>query len=207
MPKFDERFARQYRYEPPPEFPLASPYAGIVHHLSGPNESALAQTSPLRSWSAAVAKCRSMCLHFACRTASCTLARTLDSLVRVSRRVGYNLAPSAFVIKSCNRTHSMSTRRDLRPPMCQRTEGTTNLTRIAHTTTRGKTRRAPPVSSGPAVVLQPSPQQCAGNRSKKHCTTQLHHTSKVQVRCALRTTVQPQEPGSIRFTPRYFRHF
>ena len=33
---FDERFARQYRYELPSEFPLTSPYAGIVHHLSGP---------------------------------------------------------------------------------------------------------------------------------------------------------------------------
>ena len=42
---FDERFARHYRYEPPPEFPLASPYLGIVHHLSGPNRYALTQTS------------------------------------------------------------------------------------------------------------------------------------------------------------------
>ncbi|KAI3481819.1 hypothetical protein L1887_55555 [Cichorium endivia] len=31
----DERFARQYRCGPPPEFPLASPRSGIVHHLSG----------------------------------------------------------------------------------------------------------------------------------------------------------------------------
>ncbi|RPD67615.1 hypothetical protein L226DRAFT_442214, partial [Lentinus tigrinus ALCF2SS1-7] len=31
----------QNRYEPPPEFPLASPYSGIVHHLSGPNKHAL----------------------------------------------------------------------------------------------------------------------------------------------------------------------
>ncbi|EGZ10998.1 hypothetical protein PHYSODRAFT_521105, partial [Phytophthora sojae] len=36
-PKFDDRFARQNRYELPPEFPLASPYSGIVHHLSGTN--------------------------------------------------------------------------------------------------------------------------------------------------------------------------
>ena len=112
-----------------------------------------------------------MCLHFACRTSSCTLARTLDSLVRVSRRVGYNLAPSVFVVKPCHRTHSMCTRRELHPPMCLRTESATKMTRIAHTTTRGKTRRAPPVSSGPAAVPQPSPQQCAGNRSEKHCTT------------------------------------
>ncbi|CAF2043514.1 unnamed protein product [Brassica napus] len=30
----DERFARQYRCGPPPEFPLASPRSGIVHHLT-----------------------------------------------------------------------------------------------------------------------------------------------------------------------------
>ncbi|GLD55509.1 uncharacterized protein AKAME5_002413200 [Lates japonicus] len=34
--KSDDRFARQDRYGPPPEFPLASPCPGIVHHLSGP---------------------------------------------------------------------------------------------------------------------------------------------------------------------------
>jgi hypothetical protein len=51
MPKFDERVARQYRYELPPEFPLASPNSGIVHHLSGLNKYAQARTS----WSAAVA--------------------------------------------------------------------------------------------------------------------------------------------------------
>jgi len=34
---FDERFARQYRYDPPPEFLLASTYTGIVRLLSGPN--------------------------------------------------------------------------------------------------------------------------------------------------------------------------
>ncbi|MEO1149313.1 MAG: hypothetical protein AAFY26_27785, partial [Cyanobacteria bacterium J06638_22] len=38
----DDRFARQNRYGPPPEFPLASTYSGIVHHLSGPNVYALA---------------------------------------------------------------------------------------------------------------------------------------------------------------------
>ncbi|EDV19268.1 hypothetical protein TRIADDRAFT_33825, partial [Trichoplax adhaerens] len=43
IPKFDDRFARQDRYELPPEFPLASPYSGIVHHLSGPNRYALTQ--------------------------------------------------------------------------------------------------------------------------------------------------------------------
>ena len=37
MPASDDRFARQNRCGPPPGFPLASPCAGIVHRLSGPN--------------------------------------------------------------------------------------------------------------------------------------------------------------------------
>ncbi|KAK8955465.1 hypothetical protein KSP40_PGU022336 [Platanthera guangdongensis] len=45
----DERFARQYRCGPPPEFPLASPRSGIVHHLSGPGTHALTQTLHIRS--------------------------------------------------------------------------------------------------------------------------------------------------------------
>ncbi|KAF3668857.1 hypothetical protein FXO38_07891 [Capsicum annuum] len=36
-PKSDERFACQYHYGPLPEFPLASPRSGIVHHLLGPD--------------------------------------------------------------------------------------------------------------------------------------------------------------------------
>ncbi|KAK7288390.1 hypothetical protein RIF29_01844 [Crotalaria pallida] len=47
--KSDERFARQYRCGPPPEFPLASPRSGIVHHLSGPDRYALTRTLHRRS--------------------------------------------------------------------------------------------------------------------------------------------------------------
>ena len=39
---FDNRFARQNCYGLPPEFPLASTYTRIVHHLSGLNMYALA---------------------------------------------------------------------------------------------------------------------------------------------------------------------
>ena len=53
----DERFARQYRYEPPSEFPLTSPCTGIVHHLSGPNRYAPAQSSSYSSMSAYAAAC------------------------------------------------------------------------------------------------------------------------------------------------------
>ena len=51
MPTFDDRFARQNRCEPPPEFPLASPYAGIVHLLSGPAPYAPTQIRPRTSGS------------------------------------------------------------------------------------------------------------------------------------------------------------
>ena len=59
MPKFDDRFARQNRCEPPPEFPLASPYSCIVHHLSGPNSYAHTQIHPKTSGSVDGAPCGS----------------------------------------------------------------------------------------------------------------------------------------------------
>jgi hypothetical protein len=49
MPIFDDRFARQNRCEPPPEFPLASPYTGIVHLFSGPTRCAHTQIHPKTS--------------------------------------------------------------------------------------------------------------------------------------------------------------
>ncbi|KAL0660654.1 hypothetical protein Bca4012_097491 [Brassica carinata] len=45
----DERFARQYRCGPPPEFPMALPRSGIVHHLSGPDRHAHTRTLLRRS--------------------------------------------------------------------------------------------------------------------------------------------------------------
>jgi hypothetical protein len=55
----EKRFARQHIYEPPPEFPLASPCTGIVHHLSGPNRYARTQTFRRSSWSVDGAGCPS----------------------------------------------------------------------------------------------------------------------------------------------------
>jgi len=40
---FNKRFTSQYHYKNTTKFTLASPYAGIVHHLSGPNRCALTQ--------------------------------------------------------------------------------------------------------------------------------------------------------------------
>ena len=89
---FDERFARQYRYEPPSEFPLTSPYTRIVHHLSGPTLIAHTQTSLRRSKSVVCAKQKNpnCYFHSAYRFATRTLAIEVDSLVRVSRRVEKN---------------------------------------------------------------------------------------------------------------------
>ena len=88
---FDERFARQYRYELPSEFPLTSPYTGIVHHLSGPKNNALTQTSSRRKWSVdAAGSLASFTFISRVGFSTTTLALVLDSLVRVSRRVGKN---------------------------------------------------------------------------------------------------------------------
>ena len=83
---YDERFARQYRYEPPSEFPLTSPFTGIVHHLSGPNTSTATQTFPIEE-SVAGATIPSIHFHSAYMLDARRLAHVLDSLVRVSRRV------------------------------------------------------------------------------------------------------------------------
>ena len=88
MSKCDERFARQYRYEPPPGFPLASPSSDIVHHLSGPNRCAYTQTS-LRKLKSVVSTSKIKTVTFIPHMPfHSTYSHTcVDSLVRVSRRV------------------------------------------------------------------------------------------------------------------------
>ncbi len=110
IPTFEEKFARYHHCGPPPEFPLASSYAGIVHDLSGPIRCALTQFlhhSPfckgnheiwIGLW-CGISKqpfgCNQLFPHFHLHFALCfdlvclsiILAHMLDSLVRVSRRV------------------------------------------------------------------------------------------------------------------------
>uniref|UniRef100_A0ACD5Z5E0 Uncharacterized protein n=1 Tax=Avena sativa TaxID=4498 RepID=A0ACD5Z5E0_AVESA len=62
IPKSDEPFAHHYRFEPPPEFPLASPPSGIVHHLSGPDRRAPTRTLHRRSGSPSGAACEGLSL-------------------------------------------------------------------------------------------------------------------------------------------------
>ena len=98
IPTSDERFARQYRYELPPEFPLASPCAGIAHHLSGRIDCALPRTFHKRKSRAMLPEIPNL-VHIVAKInftftfishagfQSRILAQALHSLVRVSRRV------------------------------------------------------------------------------------------------------------------------
>ena len=86
----DERFARQYRFGLPPRFPWALSCTSIVHHLSGPNIHAQArfhnhEESGLPVMTQNVLPNRFL---YAQEFTTRILAHTLDSLVRVSRRVG-----------------------------------------------------------------------------------------------------------------------
>lgn len=88
MPLWNERFARQYRDRHSSEFLQASPFTGIVHHLSGPNANADAQTLSQRSIGSRlnITSTITLILHNAIPPNE--LAHALDSSVRVSRRVG-----------------------------------------------------------------------------------------------------------------------
>eukprot|EP00253_Pinus_taeda_P016797 PITA_16797 len=104
----DERFARQYRYEPPPEFPLASPCSGIVHHLSGPNRCARTRTLRISSRSVddAPPQERGSRPSASLRLAGFQtrrLAHMLDSLVRVSRRVEWKARQPTPRARRCTR--------------------------------------------------------------------------------------------------------
>lgn len=115
MPRFDDRFARQNRCEPPPEFPLASPYPGIVHHLSGPNGRAPTQIHPKTSGSVDGAPLAGLPPPFTFIPRrgfdARTLAGTLDSLVRVSRRAADpHYASTLAEARSSVRAGGMATR-------------------------------------------------------------------------------------------------
>ncbi|CAN6989793.1 unnamed protein product, partial [Brassica rapa subsp. trilocularis] len=99
IPKSDERFARQYRCGPPPEFPLASPRSGIVHHLSGPDRHAHTRTLLRKSRSVGCAPVRDPANQLPCalrrrlrgRNKSPGLGHHLNprrSTPRIDRRTG-----------------------------------------------------------------------------------------------------------------------
>ena len=67
------------------------PFTGIVHHLSGPNTCAHAQTLS-RYMIGCCCKISSCHLRYIMRVLTYDVAHALDSLVRVSRRVELNLS-------------------------------------------------------------------------------------------------------------------
>ena len=85
----DERFARQYRFGLPSGFPLTSSCTSIDHHLSGPNLYALARLFT-KDQVLPEMRLTGLSSRFHCASGFTTLilAHKLDSLVRVSRRVG-----------------------------------------------------------------------------------------------------------------------
>ena len=103
-------YARQYRYEPPSEFPQTSPYTRIVHHLSGPNRCAHTQTSLNRSvgcW------CKYPSSHFHCASrfnhpGTCTYARLLGPCFKKGQ-----------VKPICHHMHVKGYNREHTNPMCE----------------------------------------------------------------------------------------
>jgi len=90
--KFDKRFARQYCYGLPPRFLLASAYSSIARRFSGPNmtcsnSNPSPKTQLGEHWGAPSGTLGAFCISFAIQLDTVRLACTLDSLVRVSRRV------------------------------------------------------------------------------------------------------------------------
>ncbi|KAH9763736.1 hypothetical protein KPL70_001268 [Citrus sinensis] len=104
----DERFARQYRCGPPPEFPLASPRSGIVHHLSGPDRHAHTRTLLRRSRRAEWGARRPMpgarrCVKHAQRRAlPATIAATTSP--QAYRRPGLGPPPQSASVRAPSRS-------------------------------------------------------------------------------------------------------
>src|SRR3546814_2015822 len=83
-----ERFARQYPFEPPPEFPLASPLRALSSPSFGSHRVCSDSILSLeRSADAAALRLGIIHFHSARGFSTQILAHTIVSLVRVSRRV------------------------------------------------------------------------------------------------------------------------
>ncbi|KAH9802233.1 hypothetical protein KPL71_001298 [Citrus sinensis] len=104
----DERFARQYRCGPPPEFPLASPRSGIVHHLSGPDRHAHTRTLLRRSrraeWGARrpMPGARRCAKHARRRALPATIAATTSP--QAYRRPGLGPPPQSASVRAPSRS-------------------------------------------------------------------------------------------------------
>jgi hypothetical protein len=87
---FDDRFARQNRCGLPPEFPPASSYTAIDHHLSGPSRRALAQDDHRRSRPADTAQRSYLLLSLrakVCHLTTRTSIRLLGPCFRLAQQI------------------------------------------------------------------------------------------------------------------------
>jgi len=164
----DERFARQYRYKPPPEFPLASPSTRIDHHLSGPIMSAPTRIRPEKDRSVVRPRVPTSRFRFAPGFIARALARMVDSLVRVSRRV--------------DRNHFVNVERHRKDP-----PGRRNLEPRAAADARDRTSRrkvfAPPNEAclfylGPIVRVRDESQTEGPQRNPTHRLPNLFRTTR-----------------------------
>jgi len=107
--------------QPPPQFPMASLWNGIVHHLSGPTQHASTQNPvqwtlgpviPCRQHNLGLTFCfhralwvdtRHLCVHCTSVLRHKTSAHSVDSLVRVPRRAESDAAKGNGCV--CRNTH------------------------------------------------------------------------------------------------------
>jgi hypothetical protein len=96
---FDDRFARQNRCGLPPEFPPASSYTAIDHHLSGPSRYALAQDDHRRSRPADTAQRSYLLLSLrakVCHLTTRTSIRLLGPCFKTGRYKRFRPHPSCI---------------------------------------------------------------------------------------------------------------
>ena len=98
---------------------------------------------------------------------SCTLAQTLDSLVRVSRRVGYNLSLNAVVFNRENRTPDKPARKPCNQT-CISGPVPHSLNTPVHTAARQTAHHTSRMSNGSATQSNSLPRHGAENNCKNH---------------------------------------
>ncbi|KAE8720265.1 hypothetical protein F3Y22_tig00020999pilonHSYRG00008 [Hibiscus syriacus] len=100
-----------YRYGPPPEFPLASPRSGIVHHLSGPDRHALTRTLLRRSRSVGSAPVKDPTNQLPCSLrVFCPLTRTHVRLLGPCFKTGRMGSPQADALSTPMPKHAETAR-------------------------------------------------------------------------------------------------
>ncbi|KAE8729904.1 hypothetical protein F3Y22_tig00003041pilonHSYRG00071 [Hibiscus syriacus] len=97
----------RYRCGPPPEFPLASPCSGIVHHLSGPDRHALTRTLLRKSRSVGGAPVKDPANKFPYTLrVFCLLTRTYVRLLGPCFKTGRMGSPQADALSTLMSKHA-----------------------------------------------------------------------------------------------------